>query len=715
MNETATAHHGMKFHHFAIVLSLSALASAAAPAPPESQPNSLGMRLIPIPAGEFVMGQDSRQASFRAPWSIEKDRGADWDEQPAHRVKIGTGFRMAATEVTNAQFEQFEPEHRTRRSKVSAQDNDAAVQVSWDDAVRFCAWLTAKERKPYRLPTEAEWEYACRAGTTTLFAYGDDLPAGYHAIVPGQMLAYTHFFREPASVPAYYRVQDAISLQVAQRSPNPWGLFDLHGNVEEWVQDWYAPYASGEQVDPLGPPEGQFRVTRGGAHSQWARLLRSANRAAMIPDLRNGSIGFRVVQAPPLAPQPPVAKAAPPPAIMETARTAVVADEAPYFQGPTEYVKIAPGSMGPIFSKHNHDSGLTVCPNGDLLAIWYTCEEEPGTELAIVSSRLRRGATEWEPAAIFWDMPDRNDHGPAIWWDGDRTLYHFNGLKELPGSIVRTSHDNGYTWSAPRVYSTHTQANEANLRTRGGRIIATLDGPHQTTVLETSADGGATWQSLSQIKGKPVLAPGGSGPAIAGIHAGVVELRDGRLLALGRIDLTEVQDAFSRKTPMSLSADGGRTWNYSISPFLAISSSQRLVLKRLREGPLLLCSFTEERVKKDEFGKVIGGKPLNERIGVKFTRNDGTEFTGHGLFAALSFDEGQTWPVRRLLTPGGGKRLVSSTDGGKFTLSDTEAEPSGYLAMVQASDGTIHLNSSRNQYRFNLVWLTTNVGSPARN
>ena len=694
---------------FLAALGLTATLAAA----PASQTNSVGMRLIAIPAGEFLMGQDSRQTSFRSPWSVEKDRGADWDEQPAHRVRLMAGLRIGATEVTNAQYEQFESAHRKRRPKVSAGDDDAVVQVSWNDAVRFCAWLSAKEGVSYRLPTEAEWEYACRAGTSTLFAYGDELPAKYQPIVPGHMHAYSIYFRDPAAMPAYYQVQENIGLRVGQRPPNAWGLFDLHGNVEEWVQDWYGPYDARAQVDPVGLATGQFRVTRGGAYSQWARLLRSANRAGMIPDLRNDTIGFRVVQAPAL-PQPAPVTAAAPRALATAAEPTASAPNAPaFFRGPLEYVQIPLGSMGPVFSKHNHDPALTVCPNGDLLAIWYTCEEEPGSELAVVSSRLPRGASEWTPAEIFWDIPDRNDHGPALWWDGGQTLYHFNGLKQLPGSIVRTSNDNGYTWSAPRVFSLLTQANEAVLRTRDGRILASLDGPFQTTALEASADRGASWQSLSSFPVKPALAPGGSGPAIAGIHAGVVELRDGQLFAFGRLDQIEVQKAFSGQTPISRSADGGRTWHYSVSPFRVISSSQRLTLKRLREGPILLCSFTEERVKKDDFGRVIGGRPLHERRGATFTRPDGTEFTGHGLFAALSYDEGRTWPVRRVITPGGAARLQSSTDGGKFTLSETEGEPSGYLAMAQAPDLTIHLISSRNHYRFNLAWLTAGRMPPA--
>lgn len=689
------------------VLTVAAWCGAAEP-----MTNSVGLRLVPLAPGEFTMGQDARQASFRSPWSAEKDRGADWDEAPAHRVQITRAFHMAATEVTNAQFEQFEPSHRARRTKSSAADDDAVVNVSWHEAVRFCAWLSQKEGRSYRLPTEAEWEYVCRAGSTTLFAYGDELPAAYHALVPSQIHAYQIFFRESSAVPSYYRVlEGAPAFRVAQRAANAWGLFDLHGNVEEWCHDWYAPYAAGEQRDPSGPATGDFRVTRGGAVSQFARHLRSANRSSMIPTTGNETIGFRVVLAEPLPVKAPTVAASAVPTGKTPAPAPAVAAE-PFFHGPQEYVKIPAGSMGPLFSKHNHDPAITVCPNGDLLAIWYTCEEEPGSELAVVSSRLRRGAAEWEPATIFWDAADRNDHGPALWWDGAETLYHFNGLKQISGSIVRTSRDNGHTWTAPVVYSKATQANEANFRTRDGRILASLDGPHQSTVLEESADGGATWQAISTITKKPEFVPGKTGPAIAGIHAGVVELNDGRLLALGRFDGLENQKAFNDTTPRSISADGGRTWTYSVSPFLPISSGQRFTLKRLKEGPLLLCSFTEMRVKKDDFGRVIGGKPLNERIGMKLPAPGGGEVTVHGLFAALSFDEGETWPVRRLVTPGGEPRLHTGIDGGKFNLGETEAEPSGYLAMAQDPAGAIHLISSRNYYRFNLSWIQQGTAVP---
>ncbi|HEO72446.1 MAG TPA: formylglycine-generating enzyme family protein, partial [Candidatus Hydrogenedentes bacterium] len=116
--------------------------------------NTLGMPMVRIAPGTFTMGQE---------------QGGDFDERPAHAVTISRPFYISATEVTNAQFEQFAPDHRSLRGTdgISKGDNEAVVFVSWHEAVAFCKWLSEKEGKPYRLPTEAEWEYACRAGTTT--------------------------------------------------------------------------------------------------------------------------------------------------------------------------------------------------------------------------------------------------------------------------------------------------------------------------------------------------------------------------------------------------------------------------------------------------------------------------------------------------------------------------------------------------------------------
>ncbi len=207
--------------------------------------NSVGMKFVRIEPGSFLMGQ--------------KD-GGDWDERPVHRVTITRSFWMAVTEVTNAQYEQFEPEHRRLRGKLgfSKQDDEAVVFVSWHDAVKFCEWLSKKEDKPYRLPTEAEWEYACRAGTTTAYHTGDSLPKEFHKN------ARISWFPDPARS---RKNAEPVPLTVGRTMPNPWDLFDMHGNVEEWCSDWYGQYARGAQTDPVGRVGGDFKVTRGGSHS----------------------------------------------------------------------------------------------------------------------------------------------------------------------------------------------------------------------------------------------------------------------------------------------------------------------------------------------------------------------------------------------------------------------------------------------------------------
>ena len=176
---------------------------------------------------------------------------------------------------------------------------------------------------------------------------------------------------------------------------------------------------------------------------------------------------------------------------------------------------------------------------------------------------------------------------------------------------------------------------------------------------------------------------------IAGIHASVIELHDGRLLAFGR---SLRRNAYDNSLPMSVSGDRGATWEYSESPFPAIGGGQRLVLRRLKEGPLLMVSFTESLPR--------NGKPRG-RI---FRNNEGNEFIGYGMFAALSFDEGETWPVRKLLAPDEGEYQTAGHTR-QFRADATHAEPRGYLAATQTPDGVIHLISSGLHYRFNLAWL----------
>ena len=656
----------------AAVMLVCALAVAAGQ-PPQAKAwtNSVGMRLVRVEAGAFTMGFGTTplsQAVARYAWR----RGGDPDERPTHKVSITGPLHVGACEVTNAQYEQFDPAHRRLRGKLgySKLDNEAVVFVSWHDAVRFCQWLSKKEGRPYRLPTEAEWEYACRAGTTTAYHTGDRLPQAFLGT------ARQSWFPDPTR----RGTNLTAPLVVGRTPPNAWGLHDMHGNVEEWCLDWYGPYDAKAQTDPVGRAAGDFRVTRGGAVFTEAYFLRSANRSGTLPGDRSWLIGFRVVlgDMPRTRPLP----APPPPRHQRDVKQGTAPDlgngpdpTQPYFAGPRVYVKIPPGSNGPMFSRHNHDPAIVECPNGDLLAIWYSCVREPGRELSVLASRLRRGAKEWEPADVFWDAPDRNDHAPAMWADGEGSIYHFNGLSAAAtwgslATVMRVSRDSGATWSKARLivpeHGTRHMPIESVFRTREGFLILPCDavtGGRGGTAIHVSRDGGRTWAD--------------AGGKAAGIHAGVVQLEDGRLMALGR------RDNIDGKMPKSISSDMGATWTYSASPFPPISSGQRLVLTRLREGPLFFASYA-----KKEFVTNAAG----ERHAIQ------------GLFGALSYDEGETWSIRRVIAPDD-ERTVESFDGRRIRIGPTRGEPRGYLSVCQTPDGVVQLISSRLHYAFNLKWL----------
>jgi hypothetical protein len=415
----------------------------------------------------------------------------------------------------------------------------------------------------------------------------------------------------------------------------------------------------------------------------------------------SGKVGFRIVlgELPPGRTLPP----AQPPLSAQNVKQSFMkieqaAQSVPVFSGPTPFVKIPPGSFGPLFSSHNHSPSLAECPNGDLLAVWYSCVDEGGTELCNAASRLRAGASEWEPASPFWDGADVNDHAPKVWWDGKQTLYHFaRGRDE---NCMRTSTDNGATWSKATVIQPVGEFGNQPLRLDDGTLVLGNDSRQCSLVF--SRDGGQTWAFNDVLRQASDFRPGGTGFRYPGIHAPMVQLADGRILALSRNDKPEDQEAFGFKTPASTSADLGKTWTYEAAEFPAISSVQRAAMIRLREGPILLCTFTDQ------------WRDWKSRKGMPFQAADGSAFTGYGLFAALSFDDGKTWPVRRLLTPGGQPRSVNMIDRGEFTLSETQAEPCGYLAATQTRDGRVQLITSKNHYVFNLAWLQRPPDAPTK-
>jgi len=609
--------------------------------------------MVEIPAGSFTMGTSGAS-------------GKNYDEAPAHSVSV-SAFKMSACEVTNIQYEAFDPDHKAlrtdREDMFSLKDEYAVIDITWLQADAYCKWLSAKTGKSYRLPTEAEWEYACRAGTTTEYYTGSSLPA------------------EMQKAQQTNRNLEWVKLDVGGTTPNAFGLYDMHGNVEEWCQDWYGPYKADTQTNPGGPSDGLYKVTRGGSHNTPVEFLRSANRSAATPDDHHSQIGFRIVEstAELIYSEPETAT----PANMSNVSQEKVwsqanmeaSSETAFFMEPIPFV-IEPTDGTPFYS-HNHQPAVTWCDNGDLLAIWFTTEQENGREMEVVGARLRKGASEWEPASTFFKVPDRNMTGSALCHLPDGTLLHMNGVANSGdwqnlALSARLSKDNGATWSKPvLVESEHAKRHQVVAGTivlKDGTIAQCCDATAEGaggTAFHTSQDGGLTW--ADQWNGKShffnLTDPGYS---IAGIHAGIVELKDGSIMAVGRGQNINR----SGKTPKSISTDKGKTWNYSLTDFPLIGSGQRQVLMRLTEGPILLSSFGPD-----------------------------------GVFVCISEDEGATWSTPKLLTDGKTRTLDGGAFTGTFTMDANHSEPKGYFCGTQTPDGTIHLLSSRIHYRFNLAWI----------
>lgn len=290
---------------------LGGVANARAQAPIERVIDNTGNKLVLIPAGEFLMG------------AAETDAAADEDEKPQRRIRIGKPFYLGAFEVTVGQFGKFvadtgyqtqaektgggavvdfntgkvvvKPELNWKNPGFPQTEEHPVVQVSWNDAVAYCRWLADREGATYRLPTEAEWEYACRAGTTTRFYSGDD-EQGLRQVanIADGALNDHRAIRWASSWDDGY----AFSAPVGKFQPNAFGLHDMHGNVWEWCSDWYSgkTYKNGEATDPKGPSTGTVRVVRGGAWYYRPQDNRATFRYRARPDLRDFLTGFRVVR-----------------------------------------------------------------------------------------------------------------------------------------------------------------------------------------------------------------------------------------------------------------------------------------------------------------------------------------------------------------------------------------------------------------------------------
>lgn len=291
--------------------------------------NSIGMQLVTVPPGEFMQGSPAQEIERLLAQARALELSSEYldlirSEGPQHRVRITRPFCLGVHEVTVGQFRQFVADSRyvteaeqdskggigfdmakedfARRSQFTwrnpgfpQDDKHPVVLVSWNDAVRFCQWLSGKEGRTYRLPTEAEWEYACRAGTQTRYSSGDDAE-GLAAI------ANTADARAKARFPGWELTiagddGHVFTAPVGSFRPNRFGLQDMHGNVSEWCADAFSPsyYVRSPVDDPGGPDTSSERVVRGGSWNSRPQFARSADRGGCAPGQRSCVSGFRVL------------------------------------------------------------------------------------------------------------------------------------------------------------------------------------------------------------------------------------------------------------------------------------------------------------------------------------------------------------------------------------------------------------------------------------
>ena len=238
--------------------------------------NSVGMKFVLIPAGTFRMG------------SADGLVGARLNEMPAHDVILQQPYYLGVTPVTQELYRAAMGSNPARFTAPAGGGPQHPVErISWHDAVAFCKTLSSlpeerEAKRVYRLPTEAEWENACRAGGATVFAFGDTLEP--------QQANFSFRSNDPAIAPL------ERTSKVGQFQANNFGLSDMHGNVWEWCHDWYGErvYATGATRDPQGPENGDFRVVRGGCWRSQVGTCRSAYRNALMPHNRDPYTGFRV-------------------------------------------------------------------------------------------------------------------------------------------------------------------------------------------------------------------------------------------------------------------------------------------------------------------------------------------------------------------------------------------------------------------------------------
>jgi formylglycine-generating enzyme required for sulfatase activity len=617
-----------------------AMVFVGASAAQRAMQNKSGIRMVEVRAGTFRMGADAEAlpASVRDGLGVMSERPAhgDFDEVPAHEVRITHAFAMSETEVTAEQFREFDPAY-----KGNPRFPGYAAGVSWQQAMYYCAWLSRREGKPYRLPTEAEWEYAARAGGTKIFGNSD---------TPLKM-----------------------------DEANAWGLENLGVGRPEWVLDWYGPYSAAAQTNPVGAAPGWARVVRGGGldfrknkaggiYPAGAPYFeRAANRASMAPSFASpeGNIGFRVVQAP-----MPTSAPTPPrryffeTAVKQTAdRAGAGPDPAkPWMRMHELFPDIGERSMPEVGWKIGlarglgvtyHNSAIQEMPNGDMLAAYYNSpklEDDPDQTVLIM--RRRAGSETWDMPEPWPYFADATNAAPVIWNDRGK-VWFFWGQPRLIGAwpfAFTTSTDNGVTWSAvefPKFTAPIgryiSQPINSVVRTSDGTILLPTDstgrdatGNGSISVVWGSHDDGKTWYD--------------TGGRTGGRHTTIVMSKSGEILGFGGKN-----SSIDGKMPLSISKDGGKTWQKQATPFDPLASGERPSVMRLKSGRLFFVA--------------------------DFNPNHQKHIHKDGAYVALSDDDGKTWTMKRL---------------------PADILTVGYTTATQGADGVIHVVTSKNKPNYEI-------------
>lgn len=590
-------------------------------------PGNVPLELIHVYPGTFLMGQKPG----------EQDAYPN-KETPQHPVTLSKPFWMGKYEITKAQWlAVMKTKPWDGKRFVNNDQQSPAVYISWNDARLFAERLSAITHLNFRLPTEAEWEYTCRANTTNRFYWGDD--SNYSDI----------------NTQAWWRGNSLVKNEqyahcVGLLPPNPWGFYDISGNVSEWCNDWHSYYPEGPATDPQGPDKAEHRVLRGGSWISIGGHCRSSRRHHELPDMAHSDFGLRI---------------------------ALTDYELKAFSEPKTNNLFVAGTEG--VNTYRIPS-LILAPDNSLLAFCEARKESisDASPTDLILRRSTDGGNTWLPTQTLLQGKGNEAYMnpcPVIDHSNNRILFFCVNANKFGESrnqlLMLASNDNGKTWEPPvemaritKNYDDHFVPGPGiGIQLKSGRLIIPgyvggtddeLDDYAFSCVLY-SDDHGKNWVKSVNV-------------SEMSDESQTIELKDGTLVLNMRGDMGKSCRGIAE------SKDGGQSW-------LPVRWE-----KALNECPCQASIIRYGFAEKDGKDRILFANPDNtgERFGILERTN---------LSVRMSFDEGKTWPVKKLIHSG----------------------PSSYSTMVRLPDGTIGLlfeggEKHRREWirfvRFSLQWLT---------